>query len=204
MGLWYCLSVLHQPRHVSNVPRALSAQMHRDGWACISAVVTDLGTSIGWSVHSAPKCGSYLPGPVRGVGFAPKVMLPAARGCTLHYMHPRCLTVSPLQLWPQGLDTGNPVACVQTASKPAKPCTHIVTNTVCPLPCCSYGMKGWALEFAHDFDKSTAGPVVGLSKRLGSSGATVAATCDTGKRSVVPGGGGAPNVDCWANLIGAL
>jgi hypothetical protein len=83
-------------------------------------------------------------------------------------------------------------------------CTHIVTNTVCPLPCCSYGMKGWALEFAHDFDKSTAGPVVGLSKRLGSSGATVAATCDTGKHSVVPGMGGAPGVDCWANLIGAL
>jgi hypothetical protein len=46
---------------------------------------------------------------------------------------------------------------------------------------CSYGIKGWALEFAHDFDKSTAGPVLGLSKRLGSSGATVAATCDTGK-----------------------
>jgi hypothetical protein len=44
-----------------------------------------------------------------------------------------------------------------------------------------YNLKGWAAEFAHDFDKSTAGPVVGLSKRLGSSGATVAATCDTGE-----------------------
>jgi hypothetical protein len=44
-----------------------------------------------------------------------------------------------------------------------------------------YNLKGWAAEFAHDFDNSTAGPVVGLSKRLGSSGAMVAATCDTGE-----------------------
>lgn len=44
-----------------------------------------------------------------------------------------------------------------------------------------YTFKGWAAEFAHDFDKSTSGPVVGVSKRLGSSGATVAATCDTGE-----------------------
>lgn len=44
-----------------------------------------------------------------------------------------------------------------------------------------YNINGWALEFAHDFDQSTAGPVVGISKKLGSSSTTLAATCDTGK-----------------------
>lgn len=43
-----------------------------------------------------------------------------------------------------------------------------------------YNIKGWALEFAHDFDQQASGPVVGLSKRLGGSGATLAASCDTG------------------------
>jgi hypothetical protein len=44
-----------------------------------------------------------------------------------------------------------------------------------------YSLKGWALELAQDFDSSSARPVVGLSKRLGSSGATLAASCDTGR-----------------------
>lgn len=47
-----------------------------------------------------------------------------------------------------------------------------------------YNIKGWALEFAHDFDQSTAGPVVGISKKLGSSSTTLAATCDTGSKAV--------------------
>lgn len=42
-----------------------------------------------------------------------------------------------------------------------------------------YYIKGWAAEFAHDFGKG-GGPLVGLSKRLGSTGAILAATCDTG------------------------
>ena len=41
-----------------------------------------------------------------------------------------------------------------------------------------YNIKNWALEFAHDFDSSKAGPVVGISKKLGDM--TLAATCDKG------------------------
>lgn len=44
-----------------------------------------------------------------------------------------------------------------------------------------YNIKGWSAEVSHDFDRR--GPVVGLIKRIGSSGVTVAATYDTDEDS---------------------
>lgn len=65
------------------------------------------------------------------------------------------------------------------------PLTRRVYEWVIPAPDreqMRYNLKGWALEFAHDFDTTTSGPVLGLSKKLGSSGdMAVAATCDAGE-----------------------
>lgn len=44
-----------------------------------------------------------------------------------------------------------------------------------------YRIKGWRAEFSHDFDQQ--GPTVGLSKRLGDSGVTLAAAYDTSSSS---------------------
>jgi hypothetical protein len=40
-----------------------------------------------------------------------------------------------------------------------------------------YNIKGWCAEFSHDFDRSK--PTVGISKRLGDSGCSLAVAYDT-------------------------